>query len=1130
MQGELLLGAPTRPGGESRAALWVGSGAREVEAGLLAEVEKYCEEARRNPGLLARPVRIVVASDRLRKQLAAKLVHEQGASLAGVVVQTLFYVAKEALERSRENPPVLDVLFAALVREAAQSEAELMAELQRVSEFGSARDGCEGLVATVHDLIDAGFEPDLEEVLQERLAAQGSYRGIRRAQAIVRIAAQVLREFERLQISHRADLLRRAAQCIRDNPAQALPSRAILIHGFADATGVATDLLETLLRSFEAQCFFDWPRDPAPPRAMQDAASGESERRDPVYDRGRAWSEPLQERLRGATGGLVMASSAEEPSLTQIRVVRASGVPEEVREVACRVQVLLDAGAAPEQIAIVARDIEAYATALRSEFTHLGIPFSAPDVRGPRHRDGNDLLQLAQLLREREEARIELWISLCAASAPSALRADWLSAMTVLGVIRVYDLLRLQLSNDVKLPVYEGLKDSRFGAEAAAVSQPEKAESSRRRVAASEILSLRERFLRAQVQWQQWPECATLDRHQKELEKFFGEVLGWEDWQERFFAVRTGLRRAWPNTCEVAYATFLKLFEEQAESFGCLAFGGQGGGVQMLSIMDARACTFESLFVLGVQRGVFPRLVTEDALLADLLRSALREVLPDLPLKRRGFDEERFLFAQLCGSAQQVTLSYPTISSDGKPLNPSPFIERLRLAGVAQEADAGGVLSGSATAAHSMPLRSAFESALRVGLHGGREAFERHFVLAMQDAETSLRKSLTLDAGSDFVRSAAARVRILEELDPKRADFRHDFATSPYQGFVALTDPSWLRSSLPPVTRCEDLARCPWKFFLDQVLGVSAVEDLRASLFDRDALFGGNLVHAVLERIANDAKGKLQAEDAAPGAWPVRWPTPERYAKLWRASLEKLLRESDSIFRDGLQVQSEVWKAYLDVARAADWPTPESFVEVADVEYEASAFVEDGRERKRELRFRADRIDRIGEELRFTDYKTGAAKYTQKTPNKRLDPFIQDLRRGENLQVAAYVHSERARKAARAVGRYLYLKPDKSDFPGEIDSQNAEAAAAFREALAWILELWDRGVFFPRLFKNARAKEASKNCEHCSLRAACHQGDSWFRARFEAWADANRAALDSPTEPICDTDALRRAFQKAWDV
>ena len=41
-------------------------------------------------------------------------------------------------------------------------------------------------------------------------------------------------------------------------------------------------------------------------------------------------------------------------------------------------------------------------------------------------------------------------------------------------------------------------------------------------------------------------------------------------------------------------------------------------------------------------------------------------VLPDVPIKKRGEDEERYLFAQLLAAAPNVTVSWTECDDDGK--------------------------------------------------------------------------------------------------------------------------------------------------------------------------------------------------------------------------------------------------------------------------------------------------------------------------------------------------------------------------------------------------------------------------------------------------------------------------------
>src|ERR1700726_2789422 len=67
----------------------------------------------------------------------------------------------------------------------------------------------------------------------------------------------------------------------------------------------------------------------------------------------------------------------------------------------------------------------------------------------------------------------------------------------------------------------------------------------------------------------------------------------------------------------------------------------------------------------------------EDPRFRDAARRLIHRLLPDLPLARDGFDDERHAFAQLLAAAPAVTLSWMTADDDGKPLSPSPLVERL---------------------------------------------------------------------------------------------------------------------------------------------------------------------------------------------------------------------------------------------------------------------------------------------------------------------------------------------------------------------------------------------------------------------------------------------------------------------
>ena len=66
----------------------------------------------------------------------------------------------------------------------------------------------------------------------------------------------------------------------------------------------------------------------------------------------------------------------------------------------------------------------------------------------------------------------------------------------------------------------------------------------------------------------------------------------------------------------------------------------------------------------------------------DAVRRPLEPLLPEIPLKARIFEEEHYLFAQLLASSPAVTLLWQVADDDGRARSESPFVARLRGAGV----------------------------------------------------------------------------------------------------------------------------------------------------------------------------------------------------------------------------------------------------------------------------------------------------------------------------------------------------------------------------------------------------------------------------------------------------------------
>jgi len=226
------------------------------------------------------------------------------------------------------------------------------------------------------------------------------------------------------------------------------------------------------------------------------------------------------------------------------------------------------------------------------------------------------------------------------------------------------------------------------------------------------------------------------------------------------------LAAALPASFPLALPDFVGILERALGAHARVPLGGEGGGVQVLDVTEARGLTFEHLFVVGMNRDLFPRQLREDPLLPDAVRLPLRAILPDLPLRRLALEEERHLFAQLVAASENVTLAWQSHDDEGRSRAASSFVERQLLAHPADPVcDAPGLWSARATGP-----RPAHEQAVLAALHSG--------VPALADA---LPRALA-EAGSRQPDAAArGRMAVLCELD---AHPQPGGELGPYHGFI----------------------------------------------------------------------------------------------------------------------------------------------------------------------------------------------------------------------------------------------------------------------------------------------------------------------------------------------------------
>jgi RecB family exonuclease len=198
----------------------------------------------------------------------------------------------------------------------------------------------------------------------------------------------------------------------------------------------------------------------------------------------------------------------------------------------------------------------------------------------------------------------------------------------------------------------------------------------------------------------------------------------------------------------------------------------------------------------------------------------------------------------------------------------------------------------------------------------------------------------------------------------------------------------------------------------------------------------------------------------------------------------------------------------VESARDLDWPAEGSDVGVIGVEVEGIVALRDCSGAERELRFRADRIDRAGGVLRSIDYKTGKALTDGKKSDTRRRNLLKGVSGGAVLQAPAYaMGGAQSPGVLSAQGRYLYLGGDTPEHAriAAVDSEDSDFSEAFERVAQVAFEAWDRGSFTPRLI-DASNRQEPQMCRICSVKEACLRGDSGSRHRFEHWVESAQTA------------------------
>ena len=961
----------------------------------------------------AGPVRIVVPSEGLRRHWVRRIAANRGAVL-GVEVCTHKQLVGQILSGAGVPVCPRDTWLDQLARQYADEEPVL------ASTLGSLEDGYALVAKVVLELLDAGFTHEHAPGILASVRDWPSRRSVQvaagvapRVMALLRVAALVDKDAGSLGAVSTPTCISLAVKVLEEQGPSILGSSRMFVVGFADATGKVADLVDALRVHLDATVCLEVPPDPSHPDTP---------------DPGAAFADPFRSRFDAHESGFI-GDYGHSPELS---LVEAADVYEEAAHTAQAVAMEIDAGTPPEDIAVIVRNMEGWEGAIRQAFMGRGVPFSGIGSTRPGAGEFRRARAAAEVIRLGPQVGLGRWLEACG-HGRNSLNA---LAIDVVGARTLEELLPRLGADSIKVPSREGIglvdgipQLRRFVMGEAAV-----------------------RTMQAQAQacmdlFNEWPEGDKAQTHWRLLESLLGQVLGMDPDSPTIEAI-TQVSAQIPSDVQLSALDARRMACTALERIGEVPLGGNGGGVSVMTAIEARGRTFHCTFLMGLARGSFPRVVREDPLLPDGARRALRPMLPDLREKRIGLLEERFLFAQILSSSPRVNLSFSREGPSGSRQHPSSMIIELQL-------NKRLGLAESPVVVDRPPWRVGVDRGLR---HAGVSD-----ALSVAGGSVSLCQLATVREGYQGVRE-------------------------PYMGEIGpRVHPADMRGRPLFVTAVEATARCPWQSFLTRYLGIKSRPDPWGPLPSLNTHLLGRVVHGVVERVVLASCGENGSVDGK--LQPLVWPGEATLRSWILVAAEQALKEDGvSWTAFGMAVAGPALAA-IEILKAVD----QNLDGVVGGEVELVWERVDGEN----VAFRADRVGEVGGVVTITDFKLGKPPTVHKRESTRISKVEEAVRDGRLLQGMVY-----ARSRPGAQGRYLYLNAEvempQREFVFSADS--SELSASLDAVMAEVTEVLDTGAFFPRVSEAGRDAKPTA-CTYCDVREACLVEDSSMRRALMARLD-----------------------------
>jgi len=305
-------------------------------------------------------------------------------------------------------------------------------------------------------------------------------------------------------------------------------------------------------------------------------------------------------------------------------------------------------------------------------------------------------------------------------------------------------------------------------------------------------------------------------------------------------AARAGLRAT-----KLTRGRFSRLLGELLASSRARAGGVRGAAVELGDFAGLAGRRVAHLFACGLVDGEVPARPPEDPLLGDDERTALNRALGGnvLPLAARAIDQAALAFWVALGAADAAHLSWTSGNEDGAPLLRSPLVEEL-------------------DPPKSVVVRLARDPIPRLAHARTVDEATARVVLEVRGDRASRLSAADVEAAAllpAIARHDPPRLGRLEHLVAVERQ-RHRFFVGDVEahGYVgALRDGELLaalagaklpgrREDALSATSVEAYAACPFKFFLRNVLRVGELEEVDDEIDHRTL---GRLYHDVLEQL-----------------------------------------------------------------------------------------------------------------------------------------------------------------------------------------------------------------------------------------------------------------------------------------